>query len=198
MGSFGGIDRSDADLLAAHVAGDPYAFEELFYRHQRQLYRLAKVTSRSPEDAADALQDAMLSAHRSAPRFRHDSTVSSWLYRIVLNACLDRLRRIKTHPTTELEDDACHVGDPTPRVDTAIMVERALMRLPIEQRAAVVAVDMQGYSVAETARMLGIAEGTVKSRCSRARAKLADALGYFAAGTAAAVEMGNRDGGAVV
>ena len=54
-----------------------------------------------------------------------------------------------------------------------------LMRLPIEQRAAVVAVDMQGYSVAETARMLSVAEGTVKSRCSRARAKLAEALGYF-------------------
>ena len=53
------------------------------------------------------------------------------------------------------------------------------MRLPVEQRAAVVAVDMQGYSVAETARLLGVAEGTVKSRCSRARAKLAEALGYF-------------------
>jgi RNA polymerase sigma-70 factor (ECF subfamily) len=188
VGSCGDIDRTDTELLAAHVAGDRYAFEELFYRHHRQLYRLAVVTSRNPEDAADALQDAMLSAHRSAPRFRHDSAVSSWLYRIVVNACLDRLRRNKTHPTTELEDDACHVGDPTPRVDTAIVVERALMRLPIEQRAAVVAVDMQGYSIAETARMLGIAEGTVKSRCSRARAKLAEALNYFNAGAAAAAE----------
>ncbi len=113
------------------------------------------------------------------PSFRRDAAVSSWLYRIVVNACLDRLRRNKTHPTTELKDDDCTVGDHTPRVDTAIMVERALMRLPVEQRAAVVAVDMQGYSVAETARMLGVAEGTVKSRCSRARAKLAEALGYF-------------------
>jgi RNA polymerase sigma-70 factor (ECF subfamily) len=190
VGSFGGIDRSDADLLAAHVAGDRYAFEELFYRHHRQLHRLARITSRNPEDAADALQDAMLSAHRSAPSFRHDSAVSSWLYRIVVNACLDRLRRNKTHPTTELEDDACHVGDPAPRVDTAVVVERALMRLPVEQRAAVVAVDMQGYSVAETARILGIAEGTVKSRCSRARAKLAEALEYFNAGAAAATERG--------
>jgi len=85
----------------------------------------------------------MLSAHRSAAAFRHD-------------------------PTTPLKDDACHVGDPTPRVDTAIVVEGALMRLPVEQRAAVVAVDMQGYSVAETARMLGVAEGTVKSRCGPA------------------------------
>ena len=190
MGTFGGPDRSDAELLSAHVAGDRYAFEALFYRHHRQLHRLARITSRNPEDAADALQDAMLSAHRSAPAFRHDSAVSSWLYRIVVNACLDRLRRNKTHPTTELEDDACHVGDPAPRVDTAVVVERALMRLPVEQRAAVVAVDMQGYSVAETARMLGIAEGTVKSRCSRARAKLAEALECFNAGAAAAAERG--------
>jgi len=183
VGSFGGIadqDRSDGELLAAHVAGDRYAFEELFHRHHRQLYRLAQISSRTPEDAADALQDAMLSAHRSAPRFRHDASVSSWLYRIVVNACLDRLRRNKSHLTTALEDDVYHVGDPTPRVDTALVVERALMRLPVEQRAAVVAVDMQGFSVAETARLLGVAEGTVKSRCSRARAKLAETLDYFA------------------
>jgi RNA polymerase sigma-70 factor (ECF subfamily) len=183
VGNFGGIadqERSDAELLVAHVAGDRYAFEELFYRHHRQLHRLARISSRTPEDAADALQDAMLSAHRSAPRFRHDASVSSWLYRIVVNACLDRLRRNKSHLTTLLEEDTCHIGDPTPRVDTALVVERALMRLPVEQRAAVVAVDMQGFSIAETARVLGIPEGTVKSRCSRARAKLAETLDYFA------------------
>ncbi len=136
------------------------------------------MTSRNPEDAADALQDAMLSAHRKAPEFRNHAAVSSWLYRIVVNACLDRLRRNKTHATSPLADDACHVGDPTPRVDTVIAVERALMRLPVEQRAAVVAVDMHGYSVAETARMLGVPVGTVKSRCSRARGKLAEALDH--------------------
>ena len=93
MGRFGGAQqpqRSDAELLAAHVAGDRYAFEELFLRHHRQLYRLARLTSRTSEDAADALQDAMLSAHRSAASFRNDAAVSSWLYRIVDNACLDR------------------------------------------------------------------------------------------------------------
>jgi len=198
VGSFGGNaggDRSDADLLAAHVAGDRYAFEELFYRHHRQLYRLAHITSRNHEDAADALQDAMLSAHRSAPRFRHDASVSSWLYRIVVNACLDRLRRNKSHPTAALEGDAYPVGDPTPRVDTALVVERALMRLPVEQRAAVVAVDMQGFSVAETAQLLGVAEGTVKSRCSRARAKLAETLDYFSPDTAAAGRQASDSGG---
>ena len=171
-------ERSDAELLAAHVAGDRYAFAELFHRHHRQLHRLACLSSRNPEDAADALQDAMLSAHRSASSFRHDAAVSSWLYRIVLNACLDRLRRAKAQPTAPL-DDAYPVADRTGQVETAIVVHRALMRLPVEQRAAVVAVDMQGYSIAETAQILGVAEGTVKSRCARARARLAVALGYL-------------------
>jgi RNA polymerase sigma-70 factor, ECF subfamily len=173
---------SDAELLAAHVAGDRYAFEELFYRHRRQLHRVARLTSRSREDAEDALQDAMVSAHRSAGSFRQDAAVSSWLYRIVVNACLDRLRRNKTHLTTAL-DDVYPVADRTAQVETAIAVHRALMRLPVEQRAAVVAVDMHGYSVADTAAMLGVAEGTVKSRCARARARLAAILGYLESDT---------------
>ena len=188
---FGGLDiggqreRSDAELLAAHVAGDRYAFDELFHRHQRQLHRLARLTTRTPEDAEDALQDAMLSAHRGAGSFRHDAAVGSWLHRIVFNACLDRLRRAKAHPTAPLED-IYPVADRTAQVETAIVVQRALMRLPVEQRAAVVAVDMQGYSVADTAALLGVAEGTVKSRCSRARLRLAELLGHLNAGTRAA------------
>lgn len=168
--------RTDAELLAAHVAGDRMAFEVLVHRHHRQLYRLAHLTSRNREDAADALQDALLAAHRRARTFRYDASVSSWLHRIVVNACLDRLRRNKTHSTVPLEDDAHPADDPTARVDTALMIERELVRLPAEQRAVLVAVDMHGYSIAETARLLGIAEGTVKSRCARARAKLARAL----------------------
>jgi RNA polymerase sigma-70 factor, ECF subfamily len=169
-------ERTDAELLAAHVAGDRYAFDELFHRHQRQLHRLARLTTRTPEDAEDALQDAMLSAHRGAGSFRHDAAVGSWLHRIVVNACLDRLRRAKVHPSAPLED-VYPVPDRTTQVETAIVVQRALMRLPVEQRAAVVAVDMQGYSVADTAALLGVAEGTVKSRCSRARVRLAELLG---------------------
>lgn len=138
-------------------------------------------TSRTSEDADDALQDAMLSAHRGAGSFRYDAAVSSWLHRIVVNACLDRLRRAKAHPTAPLED-VYPVADRTAQVETAIAVQRALMRLPVEQRAAVVAVDMQGYSIADTARMLGVAEGTVKSRCARARARLARLLGYLNTG----------------
>jgi RNA polymerase sigma-70 factor (ECF subfamily) len=171
-------ERSDAELLAAHVAGDRYAFAELFHRHQRQLHRLARLTTHTPEDAEDALQDAMLSAHRGAGSFRYDAAVHSWLHRIVVNACLDRLRRAKSRPTTPLED-VYPVADRTAQVETAIVVQRAMMRLPVEQRAALVAVDMQGYSIADTAQMLGVAEGTVKSRCARGRARLARLLGYL-------------------
>ena len=180
-------ERSDAELLAAHVAGDRYAFGELFHRHQRQLHRLARLTTHSREDAEDALQDAMLSAHRGAGAFRHDAAVGSWLHRIVVNACLDRLRRTKAHPTSPLED-VYPVADRTAQVETAIVVQRALMRLPVEQRAAVVAVDMQGSSVADTAALLGVAEGTVKSRCSRARVRLAELLGYLGAAARATPE----------
>lgn len=181
FGRNGKRERTDAELLAAHVAGDRQTFAELFGRHQRQLHRLARLTTRSPEDAEDALQDAMLSAHRGAGSFRHDAAVGSWLHRIVVNACLDRLRRAKSHPTVPLED-IYPVADRTGQVETAILVQRALMRLPVEQRAALVAVDMQGYSVSDTARLLGVAEGTIKSRCARARVRLADLLGYLNAG----------------
>ena len=178
--------RSDAELLAAHVAGEPYAFDELVHRHENQLHRLAYLTSRHHDDAEDAVQDALLSAHRTASSFRYDCAVSSWLYRIVVNACLDRLRRAKAQPFATPFDELVGVSqlknpgsDPALRIDTTLVVERALLQLPIEQRAAVVAVDMQGYSVAETAQLLGVAEGTVKSRCARARAKLARTLKYF-------------------
>ncbi|MCK0175979.1 MULTISPECIES: RNA polymerase sigma factor SigM [Mycobacteriaceae] len=176
MGSFDAADRSDAQLLAAHVAGERYAFDELYLRHRRQLTHLAQTLTRHPQDAEEALQDAMMSAHHRAAGFRHDSTVGSWLYRIVVNACLDRLRRAKCQPTTALLDGDHPIGDPTAHLDVRLTVRHALMRLPVDQRAAVLAVDMQGYSVAETARLLGVAEGTVKSRCSRGRARLAAVL----------------------
>lgn len=176
MGSFEERGPSDEELLAAHITGDPYAFAALFHRHRPHLSQLARVTSCNHDDAEDALQDAMFSAHRNATRFRRDSSVSSWLYRIVVNACLDRRRRNSFQVPTVFTDHAHIGGDPTSGVDTALVVERALRELPEEQRAAVVAVDMDGYSVAEAAQLLGIPEGTVKSRRSRARAKLARAL----------------------
>ncbi len=186
VSSFSGAARSDGELLCAHVAGDRYAFEELFRRHSAQLYRLARRRSRTAEDARDAVQDAMLSAHRAAGSFRHDAPVNSWLCRIVVNACRDRLRRNAIRPTVTLTPEDCPpVADRTGQLETALLVRHALLRLPAAQREAVVAVDMHGYSVADAAALLDVAEGTVKSRCARARARLAVLLGCPRGGEAA-------------
>lgn len=169
---------SDADLLSAHAAGDRRAFRELFSRHHAQLYRVARRASLTDQDADDAIQDAMLRVHRGAGSFRHDAAVGSWLHRIVVNACRDTRRRNAIRPTVVLDEAHCApVPDPAAQRDLALTVRQALLRLPAEQRVAIVAVDMHGYSVAEAAVMLDIAEGTVKSRCARGRARLAVLLG---------------------
>ncbi|MET8122636.1 RNA polymerase sigma factor SigM [Micromonospora sp. NPDC005189] len=180
---------TDLELLRAHVDGDRHAFAELFHRHRDRLWAVALRTIGDREEAADALQDALLSAHRAAARFRGDSAVTTWLHRIVVNACLDRMRRRQSHPTVPLPDgtragDGSGIGGvepaaPAPDHDTALVVRDALAALPLEQRAALVLVDVQGYPVAEVARILGVAEGTVKSRCARGRARLAVMLGHL-------------------
>ena len=100
-----GGERDDVALLEAHVAGDPTAFGELFARHRGRLYAVALRTTGNPEDAADALQDALISAFKRAESFRGDSAVTTWLHRIVVNACLDRLRRAKVRLADSLPDD---------------------------------------------------------------------------------------------
>jgi RNA polymerase sigma-70 factor (ECF subfamily) len=181
MSDTGPAGRTDAALLCAHTAGDPHAFAELFRRHSARLYRVARRHSLTEEDARDAVQDAMLSAHRGAASFRYDAAVGSWLHRIVVNACQDRLRRNAIRPTTALSDADCTpVADRTAALETALLVHAALLQLPVEQRRAVVAVDMHGFSVADAAALLNVAQGTVKSRCARARARLAVLLGTLA------------------
>lgn len=175
------VEVDDAGLLRAHLDGQRDAFNELVRRHRDRLWAVAIRTLSDREDAADALQEALLSAYRSADRFRGDSAVTTWLHRIVVNACLDRARRRQARPTVALpEADA--VRDPStaePDADTAMVVQSALAQLPAEQRVPLVLLDMQGYSVAEIADLLGIAEGTVKSRCARGRARLAVLLGHL-------------------
>ncbi|WP_433372525.1 RNA polymerase sigma factor SigM [Actinoplanes sp. CA-142083] len=175
---------SDADLLRAHLDGDAQAFAVLVRRHRDRLWAVAMRTVGDREEAADAVQDALLSAHRNAAKFRGDSAVTTWLHRIVVNACLDRIRRRQAHPTVPLPDgnrtddrpSAPEPAAPAEDHDTALVVRQALADLPTEQRAAIVLVDIQGYPVAEAAEILGVAEGTIKSRCARGRARMALAL----------------------
>ena len=174
----------DTGLLRAHLAGDPDAFGELVRRHRDVLWAVALRTTGNPSDAEDALQEALVSALRHAGRFEGRSAVRTWLYRIVVNASLDRLRRRSAHPVEALEDDdPPHPVDETARVADRLDVLAALQQISPGQRAAVVLVHIEGLSVAEAAEVLDLPEGTVKSRCSRGRAQLAGLL-----------RPGNRDG----
>jgi len=174
-------DAQDRALLAAHLAGDAQAFTTLVQRHQGRLWAVALRTLGDREEAADALQDALLSAYRAAGSFRGDARVTTWLHRVVVNACLDRLRRKKARPTVPLPEDTdpADPRDPLAERETAIEIEAALAALPPEQRAAIVLVDVQGMPVDDAAQVLGVPPGTVKSRCSRGRARLAVSLGHL-------------------
>jgi RNA polymerase sigma-70 factor, ECF subfamily len=195
----------DVELLRAHVDGDPEAFAELVRRHRDRLWAVALRTIGDREEAADALQDALLSAHRAAARFRGDSAVTTWLHRIVVNACLDRIRRRQAHPTVPLPDgtstgDGTSYGPepaaPAPDHDTTLVVREALAALPPDQRAAIVLVDVQGYAVAEAAEILGVAEGTIKSRCARGRARMALTLEHLRPGRSGGGDQAHGNRGA--
>jgi len=178
----------DRTLLTRHVAGDPDAFGQLVRRHRDRLWAVAIGTLRDSEEAADALQDALVSAFRRADTFRGDAAVTTWLHRIVVNACLDRARRRSVRRAEPLpEDDDQLPPTTTDSVESSAedgarrqAVLEALRQLPVEQRAALVLVDMEGYSVAEAADVLDCPPGTVKSRCSRGRARLLPLLGAWA------------------
>ena len=168
----------DRDLLSAHCAGDPDAFGELFRRHRDRMWAVALRTTADPEMAADAVQEAFISAFRGAGSFRGEAAVTTWLHRIVVNACLDRLRRSK--PVVPLPDADLRLladtHDHHHSVDVRLDIRAALDRLPQTQRMALILVDMHGLSIAEAASIQNVAEGTIKSRCSRGRAAMVPLL----------------------
>jgi RNA polymerase sigma-70 factor (ECF subfamily) len=168
-------ERDDRELMRAHIAGDADAFGELFRRHRDRMWAVALRTTRNRELASDCVQEAFISAFRRAESYRGDAAVTTWLHRIVVNACLDRLRRDK--PTSELpEYELSDKRDAHASVDTRLAVREALDQLPEGQRMALILVDMHGLSIAEAAVVLDVAEGTVKSRCSRGRDAMAELL----------------------
>jgi len=177
-------ELDDRELLARHAAGDRQAFGVIVERHRDRLWRVALRTLGDPDDAADAVQDALLSAYRAAGSFRGDAAVTTWLHRITVNACLDLVRRRKSRPSVALDDEQGGGEDvAAPDVlsdrETAAEILAALRQIGPEQAAAVVLVDVEGFPVAQVAEMLEVPVGTVKSRCARGRARLAALLGHL-------------------
>jgi RNA polymerase sigma-70 factor, ECF subfamily len=133
----------------------------------------------------------MISAFRRAGSFRGDSAVTTWLHRIVVNACLDRMRRRSVRPEISGGDERLldvlaggnaasgSTSDPAASSELSLEVMSALRQLPRDQQVALVLVDMLEYPVAEAAEILGVAQGTIKSRCARGRAKLLPKLAHL-------------------
>lgn len=162
---------SDEDLVRLHAAGNKEAIGVLCDRHGPRLK--AAAARIAGQDADDAVQDGCLKAFRRAAAFRGDSAVTTWLHRIVTNAAFDIRRRspLVAEPVGEATTDP-----QTAQADTRLDLRQLWSGIPTDQQAALLLVDMMGYPYAEAAEILGVSEGTLKSRASRARAALAGKL----------------------
>jgi len=183
-----GVPMDEQSLIASTRAGNPRAFNQLVDSYQDIAYSVACRVLGHAEAAADATQDAFLAAYRALPAFRGGS-FKAWLLRIVTNACYDQLRLRKRRPQISLDDlaedpdYASALSDPgeTPedallREDLAQALGAAIAKLPFEQRIVLVLSDVQGMSYEEISASTGASLGTVKSRLSRARARVRDYL----------------------
>ena len=176
------VNRAERDLVARCLAGDVDAFGAIYRQHAPRVFTLACRMAGSAEEGEDLLQEIFLQAHQKLATFKGQSTIGTWLYRLALNHCLDfvRSRRAKMDKVTETLDNADAFEPAAPR-DTPIVrldLERAVQRLPRGCREAFVLHDVEGYDHKETARLLGIAEGSSKSQVFKARMKLRAWLGH--------------------
>ena len=181
-------DAEYGALVERARGGDGRAFEQLAVREERALYRHAARILGAGADAEDAVQDAFLSAWRSIGSFE-GSSFRAWLYRIVTNRALDRVRARRRRPELPLEpaeDEAVTWAEPVaPGPDLADLVgnreavaavEEALRLVPEEQRAALLLRDVEGFAYEEIAVITSVEVGTVKSRIHRARVAVRNAL----------------------
>jgi RNA polymerase sigma-70 factor (ECF subfamily) len=178
----------DAATLSRARNGDTDAFNRLVLDNERPVYSLAYRLLGNSEDAADATQEAFVNAYRAIKGFRGDA-IRPWLFRIAVRCCYDQLRRRRRRREESLEgdDDEDPSFDPPAdiklgpepsamRAETAAVIENALQQLPIDQRTIVSLCDVEGMSYEEAAEITNAELGTVKSRLSRARARLRDLL----------------------
>jgi RNA polymerase sigma-70 factor (ECF subfamily) len=180
------VSRSERDdeLVSRYLGGDTEALSSLLRRHESRVYRVCLRILGSPDDAADATQDAFVSVVRRIDQFRGDAAFTTWLHRIAVNACYDQLRVRRRQATLQLAHDPNEpqpdLGPPTPDHADQVIGTRdaaaALARIPEEFRVAVVLADVEDLPYEEVARILEVPIGTVKSRVHRGRVALARAM----------------------
>jgi RNA polymerase sigma-70 factor, ECF subfamily len=178
---------ADSDLVARAAAGDGAAFHALVDRHRSMVYRLAYQFAGNHHDAEDIAQDVFIKVYRSLDRFRYDAQLTSWLYRIVMNACIDHKRRQSPAgwaPFTE-EAELQMVNAPTDEPgpedqayggELGEVLQSEIARLPPGQRLVFTMRHHEGLKLCEIASSLGLAEGTVKRQLHAAVHRLRAAL----------------------
>lgn len=167
--------RSDEELMHAYLAGEKNAIAILLTRRRDWMWSVARKTVRDVAIAEDAVQEAMTAVFRKAHTFRSESKVTTWMYMIVQNACIDLLRKESVRPQLS-ESDSEGIHETTSfadQSDTKVIITQALATLPEDQRLALTMTIIEGYSIDEAAAIAGVAPGTIKSRCSRGKEALA-------------------------
>jgi RNA polymerase sigma-70 factor, ECF subfamily len=187
--------QPDEDLVTAAQAGENRAFDELVRRYRDKVYRLSYKILRHEDDAAEALQDAFLSAYRGLKNFKAESTFSTWLYRIATNASLMKYRKRRDNHVSldqsqsqneeaepmQLPDWSAQPPEELLTAETRQVMEEGIQRLPEELRTVFVLRDIEGLSNAEVGDILVLSVAAVKSRLHRARIALRERLNrYFA------------------
>ncbi|MBN8227379.1 sigma-70 family RNA polymerase sigma factor [Corallococcus macrosporus] len=185
--------REEQALLVRLRRGDPEAFESLVHQHQDRLYDFCFRMLGDREEAHDLVQEIFVSVHQNVRRFREDARLSTWLFRISKNHCLNRLKYLQRRGRgrSDVYDEVSAAaiaegGGAPPQPDAALdaareraRVQRAISQLDPDARMLVALRDIEGLSYDEIVDITELPEGTVKSRLHRAREKLADLLGRF-------------------
>lgn len=180
------MQNEDTDLINRSQSGDLEAFNLIVERYQTHVYNLSARIMGNMASAEDATQETFISAYRAIRKYRGGS-FRGWLLRIATNQCYDMLRAMKRRPADSLDESMLNPGfrvpsggespeDRTLQGELAEQLQRAILTLPDDQRTVIVLIDVQGFSYEETAQATGASIGTVKSRLSRARARLRDYL----------------------
>lgn len=178
-------EAEEGAWVARAAAGDAAAFAQLVRRHQDRVFGFILRMTGARDEAMELTQDTFLKAWQALPEWRPQARFGTWLLQIARNAALDALRRRQVVAFEPL-DDALPVADVRPGPEEALaarqrqsQLETALARLPPDQREIVLLREIEGLSYGELAALLGVQEGTVKSRLARARAALVERLRIF-------------------